>query len=124
MNSTEFIKPQRHRPAQPRHLRPESCYYDRWQNELKKTLDPNDAADAGFYTDPDFAVKISPEHAQRVIERVWGDVIKIEERDRGGAVEKGLSKPVCKRMMKITNLQPTRFSLRSIERDSLLTNCN
>jgi hypothetical protein len=60
---------------------PECCHYDRWQNELKKALDPNDAADAGFYTDPDFAAKTPPEHARRVIERVWQDLLKIEEKE-------------------------------------------
>ena len=50
---------------------PERCRYDCWRNELKKTLDPNDAPDAGFYTDPDFAHKTPPEHVRRVIEQVW-----------------------------------------------------
>ncbi len=56
------------------------CYeYDRWQQAIKKTLDPDDRAEACFYTDPDFASRPPDDHIARVMNRVMSDVVEIDE---------------------------------------------
>jgi glycolate oxidase len=46
------------------------CYdYDRWQQKIKAALDPQNASDASFYTDPEFE-KNPPQRFQRALERV------------------------------------------------------
>lgn len=53
------------------------CYnYDKWQQEIKKALDPNNSADAGFYTDPDYE-KNPPPHAVKALFRVLSDRAKV-----------------------------------------------
>ncbi|MEW5733630.1 MAG: FAD-binding oxidoreductase [Thermodesulfobacteriota bacterium] len=48
---------------------PECMNYDAWQQKIKKSLDEKNAADATFYTDPEFA-KNPPERAVQTLERV------------------------------------------------------
>ena len=49
------------------------CYdYDKWQQRIKAALDPNDASDASFYTDPDFE-RNPPARYTRAVERVKAD---------------------------------------------------
>jgi hypothetical protein len=46
------------------------CYdYDRWQQKIKAALDPKNASDASFYTDPEFE-KNPPPRYQEQVERV------------------------------------------------------
>jgi hypothetical protein len=54
------------------------CYdYDRWQQRIKAALDPNDAADAAFYTDPDFE-KNPPARYLAAVERVRANRAPVE----------------------------------------------
>jgi glycolate oxidase len=49
------------------------CYdYDKWQQRIKAALDPNNASDASFYTDPDFE-RNPPARYTRAVERVKAD---------------------------------------------------
>ena len=46
------------------------CYdYDRWQQQIKAALDPRNASEASFYTDPQFE-KSPPERFRKQLERV------------------------------------------------------
>lgn len=51
--------------------------YDEWQQRIKTTLDPNNAADACFYTDPDF-IKNPPKYAAASLMRVMSDRAKVD----------------------------------------------
>jgi glycolate oxidase len=43
------------------------CYdYDRWQQKIKAALDPRNASDASFYTDPEFETNPPPRYANQV----------------------------------------------------------
>jgi len=54
------------------------CYdYDRWQQKIKAALDPNNAADASFYTDPEFE-KNPPERYVEQVARVKADRARVE----------------------------------------------
>jgi glycolate oxidase len=49
------------------------CYnYDRWQQKIKAALDPKNASDASFYTDPEFEKNPPPRYVKQV-ERVRAD---------------------------------------------------
>jgi len=53
------------------------CYdYDRWQQKIKAALDPRNASDASFYTDPEFE-KSPPPRYLRAMERVKADRAKV-----------------------------------------------
>jgi hypothetical protein len=53
------------------------CYdYDRWQQKIKAALDPRNASDASFYTDPEFEKDPPPRYAKAVA-RVKADRAKI-----------------------------------------------
>ena len=57
------------------------CYnYDTWQRAIKATLDPPDASEGSFYTDPEFD-KNPPEFQVKVLGRVLADLMKIESVD-------------------------------------------
>jgi len=54
------------------------CYdYDKWQQKIKAALDPKDAADASFYTDPEFE-RNPPARYVRAVERVKADRAPVE----------------------------------------------
>lgn len=60
------------------HIYSEPCSgYDRWQQALKKSLDPANASDASYYTDPDFAAKM-PERLKTVLARVQADPERVK----------------------------------------------
>jgi len=53
------------------------CYeYDRWQQKIKTALDPKNASDASFYTDPEFE-KNPPARYVNQVERVKADRARV-----------------------------------------------
>ena len=59
------------------HLEELACYdYDRWQQKIKAALNPRNASDASFYTDPEFEKDPPPQYAKAVA-RVNADRAKV-----------------------------------------------
>lgn len=46
---------------------PACMNYDRWQQKIKASLDPQNVSDAAFYTDPEFEKNIPPKAAEALI---------------------------------------------------------
>ncbi|MBU0995554.1 MAG: FAD-dependent oxidoreductase [Proteobacteria bacterium] len=56
---------------------PACMNYDDWQHRIKTVLDPNNASDAGFYTDSGFLENM-PDGAKVILERVLSNRTKID----------------------------------------------
>jgi len=57
-------------------LSPAIMNYDTWQQKIKAALDPKNASDASFYTDPKYSEKAGG-LAEKAMQRVLADRAKI-----------------------------------------------